>query len=309
MAATRRLTELLAGARRRLRLVPGPVTVALSGGADSAALAVLVQDAGVEADAVHVNHGFPASGTLERAARAIAGKVDIQLECIAVDVGSGPSPEEQARNARYREFDQHSRPVLTAHTRDDTAETLLINLIRGTGPSGLAGIPFHRPPTTFRPILDVTRDETREIAVLSDLPFFDDPMNEDLGLLRNRVRRQILPAMRAINPQILDSLHRAATSIGRDVELLEAHVATVDTSGGVPVGLLLALPRPLSERVMAGLLESSGIGLTSDRVDRMWSVARGETERQDLAGGLVVTRDRAELVIIKGALGDLEDDG
>ena len=71
--------------------------------------------------------------------------------------------------------------ILTGHTLDDQAETVLLNMLRGTGPRGLTGIPLWRPPNISRPMLRITRSETRELALLAGLPFFDDPMNERDG--------------------------------------------------------------------------------------------------------------------------------
>lgn len=274
-----------------------PSTVALSGGADSAALALLAVESGAPVRAVHVDHGFAASSVLADAATAIARELDIAMSVIAVNVGEGPSPEGQAREARYRLLTGLDEQVVTGHTRDDSTETMLINLVRGTGASGLVGIPRFRPPNIHRPMLAVTRSTTREIATLAGLGFVDDPMNEDMSLTRNRVRHQILPILRELNPQIDAALARTATTLERDSKYLEELASQHGAPGSVPVAVVTTLPRAVADRMLRGLLEAAGIEPSSGRIERMWSVASGESQRQQLADGRTAVRRGALLVV------------
>lgn len=296
MAATRRLSQLLASTTSRIDLPAGPLVVALSGGADSAALAYLALEADEQLTAVHVDHGLPDSAKMSAAAAAVAEVLDVSLRTIRVEVERGPSLEEQARSARYQALHSLDGPVLTGHTRDDSVETVLMNLIRGTGVRGLGGIPAHRPPNVYRPILHVTRDETREIAMLAQLPFVDDPMNQDMSLTRNRVRLEILPRMREINPQVAESMDRLSRMARAETELLD-EVAAPHLGSVLPISVLMTLPMPIAERVMHHALEAHGVGATADRIARMWQVAKGESDRQDLAEGRRVVRDGALLAI------------
>ena len=300
MAATRRLSELITATLSKVQLPTGPVVVALSGGADSAALALLVREAGHVLSALHIDHQLPASPMLADAAAAVAAQLDIAIDVESVTIGDGPSLEERARDARYQVFGRSRLPVLTAHTRDDSVETMLINLIRGTGVTGLTGIPRFRSPRVHRPMLDVSRDETREIAVLAGLGFVDDPMNEDLSLTRNRVRLRLLPLMRELNPQVDTALARASAALERDSDHLEAvasRLAADASDVAVPMSVIATIPRPLADRLLRRLLERNGIGPTADRIERMWSVATGASERQDLADGRSVIRHGALLVV------------
>ena len=296
MVETRRLTELVESALGRLQIPGDRVTVALSGGADSAALAFLLVRAGVTPGCLHVDHGLPGSQQMAVAATGISEALGLEMDTVTVSIGPGPSPEERAREARYGAFDARRGPVLTGHTRDDSAETMLINLIRGTGPGGLSGIPPFRPPNIHRPMLDITRDETREIAVLAGLPFADDPMNADLSLTRNRIRHTILPLLTELNPKVVEALARTADTLGRDATLLWE--MTPPSSGpSVAAGLVVTLPRPLGDRLLADFLRSAGVGVTADRLERVWAVARGETSRQELAEGMSVWRDGALVIV------------
>lgn len=296
MAATRRLSELVANALDRLELPPGRVTIGLSGGADSAALAHLAIQSGVEVSLLHIHHGFAASDLLASAARAIADRLELTLETVEVDVGEGPSPEKKARDVRYRVFHEKDGPVLTGHTQNDSVETMLINLTRGTGIDGLSGIPYHRPPNVFRPMLDVTRDETREIASLADLGFIDDPMNEDLDLTRNRVRHVILPRMRELNPRIEQAMARTARSLRTDADFLDSQTRGASWDE-LPIGVLRTLPDALGDRILQRWLAGHDITVSADLIDRVWSVANGQSSGQDLELGRRVTRDRAVLRI------------
>jgi tRNA(Ile)-lysidine synthase len=270
--------------------------VALSGGADSATLAYLAHESRREIELVHIDHQLDASPAMAQAAGEIADVFGASLEAFTVDVEPGASLEARARDARYRVLETLDAAVVTGHTRDDHVETMLINLIRGTGARGLAGIPRFRPPNLYRPMLDVTRSETREIATLAGLPFVDDPMNEDMSLTRNRVRLHILPLMRELNPQLDAALARTAETIESDIDFLD-ELASNHETGVLPVSLLVTLPKVVADRLLRHALESAAIAPTADRIRRMWSVAGGESERQDLAEGRSVLRRGALLVI------------
>lgn len=294
MAATRRLNELIESALDRLDLPPGLVTVALSGGADSAALARLAIESGVDVALLHVNHGFDASRILAGAAARIADRLDRPLTTVEVEVGSGASPEAQARDARYQVFDDVDGPVLTGHTRDDSVETMLINLIRGTGIDGLGGIPYHRPPNVYRPMLEIARSETREIATLAGLEFRDDPMNNDLAITRNRIRHMILPLMRELNPQVDEAMARMAGSLRTDIDYLRG-ISDGPLSDTLAIAVVTTLPEAVSNRLIQRWLVSHEIAVSADLIGRVQAVAEGRAERQDLEGGRRVERDGAVL--------------
>lgn len=296
MVETRRLKTLTSAALSALSLPPGPSTVALSGGADSAALAFLCVESGASVDALHIHHGFPASDRMADAASAVAGDLGLAFQVVAVDLPVGPSPEAQARTARYRVLDAWSGPVLTAHTRDDNAETILMNLARGAGAPGLSGIPRHRPPITWRALLDVSRSETREIATLAELGFVDDPMNDDPTLTRNMVRQRLMPLMRELNPRADEAMARAGANLEADSNLLDS--LTPAAGDAVAVSVIRTLPRPLADRMLIRMLISAGMGVTEGRVGRMWEVVLGHSDRQEIAEGRALVR-RGALVALE----------
>ena len=289
----------------RLDLPDGALVVALSGGADSAALAYLCLQAGQDVAAVHINHGLTHSPLMEEAAGEVASALGVDLEVRRVVVPAGPSPEGQARRVRYSVFADLGRgPILTGHTRDDDVETVIFNLVRGTGSRGLAGIPYFRPPCIFRPLLHVTRSETREIAALAGLPFVDDPMNNDPSLSRNRIRHNVIPVLEELNPRVSEAIARMAASVASDNEYLAWRAAQIplvyeDGRVGIAVGGLIAVPRTLANRALKSLISYAigSSGVTAERVDALFNIAVGKTGPLELAGGVLARRSGPLLVI------------
>ncbi len=278
-----------------MALPEGRLTVALSGGADSAALAYLCQSGGREVSAIHVHHGLAGSDLMSAAAREVAAGLDIELEVVGVTLTKGPSPEERAREARYGVLTAVDGPVLTAHSRDDNAETVLMNLVRGAGHGGLTGIPTHRPPNIHRPLLGVGRSDLREIATLAGLAFRDDPMNEDMSLTRNRVRREVLPILTELNPRVVEAISRAAESIERDTSFIAG--LAPEPGEDLAVAVVATLPRPVADRLLANWLAAQGVGIDSRMMERVWNVVEGRSNSEDLAGGRRLVRRGALLEV------------
>lgn len=303
MAGTRRLNQLVSEATERLELPDADsLTVALSGGADSAALAFLLGRPGRSVRALHVDHGLPGSPLMRTAAETVAGQLGIPIEVVETTVPEGASPEGRARSARYQAFADAipaEEPLLTAHTADDNVETVIINLVRGSSTRGLSGIPKHRPPNVHRPMLRIARSSVREIAVLAGLGFADDPMNLDPGLSRNYIRRVVMPTLTALEPGIATRVSRSSELVRADADLLDDWAATplrVTTDGVLlVVGDLLQLPGPIAGRVVIRGLASLGVEASADRVERAMDVARGGTASAEIGDGLVAVRQGAFL--------------
>lgn len=304
MAEPRRLTELAAAATAAAADLPrGDLVVALSGGADSAALLWLCRRWDRKVRALHVHHGLPASDMLAAAAAVIAEKVGVDLETLSVTVGAGPSPEDQARRVRYQALEGAARPgewILTAHTSDDQAETFLDHLLRGSGLDGLRGIPARRFPIA-RPLLAVARSTTRELATLAGLPWQDDPVNLSPDPLRNRIRMHLLPQLDTYNRRIRDSLATTAALVARDVDFIESllspPIQILDTGAAIAASVLTTAPPAAAARMTRRFLAAAGLDHASPgAVDGVLAVARGETGRHQPGAGLVVRR-RAALVV------------
>lgn len=305
MAGSRRLNVLAASVLGRVELPEGPLVVALSGGADSAVCAWLAQQSGHGARAVHVDHGLAASPILRQAAQSVADQLDLPLVVRTVSVPDGASPESQARAVRYRAMLDELRPdewLLTGHTRNDQAETVLGNVLRGSGLDGVTGIPRRRGPI-FRPLLEVSRSETRELATLLGLPWRDDPTNTDVGIRRNALRREVLPLLSGrFNPQLDAALARLAEAAAVDIDHLERLADEVPVRFGdevrIPLGVLATVPEPVARRAIRRGLRHFGDhpGRARD-VDEVQRLVAGETGARALGGGLVAERNGVDIVI------------
>ncbi|MCW5940476.1 MAG: tRNA lysidine(34) synthetase TilS [Fimbriimonadaceae bacterium] len=220
--------------------------VGLSGGADSVCLTHLLVGRGVSIVAGHLHHGqrVEAQGELEACARFaeelgvpfVSGRAEVPR--LAQDLKMGL--EEAGRVARYQFFEQASRQtgcefILTAHTLDDHVETVLLNLTRGCGLSGIAGIPARRG-RIVRPLLDVRRSETRGYCRERGLWFHDDPANFDPTYSRVRIRQLVVPELERVNPQVHAAVARLAHLADQDDQLLN----------GISARMLEACERPLN---------------------------------------------------------------
>jgi tRNA(Ile)-lysidine synthase len=292
------------------------VLVACSGGADSLALAAttafVAPRLGLRAGLVTVDHGLQA-GSAERAAAVAAwgGHAGFRpIEVATVRVAGLPGgPEASARTARYRALTaaagKHAAAaVLLGHTRDDQAETVLLALARGAGPRGLAGMPYRRG-VLLRPLLDVTRTETRKACAALGLATWDDPHNADPAYARSRVRHDALPALvAALGPAVVDNLARTAAQLAADNAHLDTLAAAARDAARTPDGLsvevLRELPAAVRTRVLhawARELGAPGGALSHRHVEALDALVtdwhgQGPTT---LPGGIVAGRRAGEL--------------
>lgn len=305
MAEPRRLNQLAAAVEEAADLPAGPLVVALSGGADSAALLWTCRRMGRTVRAVHVHHGLVASDRLEESARSVAEAVDVDLSVVAVTVPAGASPEAQARSVRYRALEEAvsvGEWVLTAHTSDDQAETMLDHLLRASGLDGLRGIPARRPPFA-RPFLAVSRSQTRELATLAGLGWVDDPLNQDQDPLRNRIRSHLIPLLeQGYNRRLRRSLATTAELVALDLEYLESLVGSAVEISDAGVSMAASLittaePSPAA-RLARWFLSAGGLPNASPRaVKGVLDVAAARIESHQPGRGLAVRRRGALLVV------------
>ncbi|GEE00009.1 tRNA(Ile)-lysidine synthase [Gordonia spumicola] len=254
-------------------LTPGPVCVALSGGADSLALTAGAVRAGLDVHAIVVDHGLQdASADVAASAASVARALGATAEVRRVIVDGAGGLEAAARDARYRALDdaRGDRPVLVGHTLDDQAETVLLGLGRGSGGRSLAGMrPWSSP--WGRPLLDVRRDQTRAACAGWGLPVWDDPHNDDPRFTRVRLRNEVLPLMEdVLSGGVAEALARTATLLTADADALDAlargHLAEVVDTGIVNTGDLAALPAALRTRVIRMWLRENGIDAPHGRI-------------------------------------------
>ncbi|MFC8501531.1 tRNA lysidine(34) synthetase TilS [Pedococcus sp. NPDC057267] len=252
---------------------PGDVVLAaVSGGADSlalaAALAFEAPRLGVRGGAVVVDHGLQ-PGSAEVAGRAAAACDGLGLAPVSrvrVDVPRGrEGVEAAARAARHDALAgaaarDGARLVLLGHTLDDQAEQVLLGLTRGAGARSLAGMPRARG-LLRRPLLGVTREQTRASCRAEGLAWWDDPMNDDPAYTRVRARRALVDLERDLGPGVAAALARSADQLREDADLLDGLAdEAVARLGPGPwdVAALAALARPVRTRVWRRLLLAAG---------------------------------------------------
>ena len=284
--------------------VVAPVVVGCSGGADSLALLALAVDAGLAPIAVHVDHGLrPGS---ERDADDVAGaaaRLGARFDARRVHVDAGPNLEARARAARYDALEtarvQHgATAVLVAHTADDQAETVLLNLLRGSGSAGLAGMPVRRG-RVVRPLLGTRRADLRAECTRRRLAPVVDPSNEDLAFRRNWIRHEVLPLLeRGAGRDLTPVLIRQAEVLRAESDFLDSLArAAWPGEAGVRGRDLAALPEPLARRAVRCWLGPPPPAL--DEVDAVLAVAHGERRAVDLAGGRRVERRDGVLRVVR----------
>jgi tRNA(Ile)-lysidine synthase len=275
--------------------VTAPVVVGCSGGADSLALLALAVEAGLAPIAVHVDHGLrPGSEREADVVADAAARLGARFDARDVRVDAGANLEARARAARYDALEaarvQHgATAVLVAHTADDQAETVLLNLLRGSGSPGLAGMPARRG-YVVRPLLGARRADVRRECACRGLSPVEDPSNDDLAHRRNWIRHEVLPLLeRGAGRDLTPVLTRQAVVLRAESDFLDALArAAWPGEAGARARDLAALSDPLARRAVRGWLGPPPPAL--DEVDAVLAVARGERRAVDLAGGRRVQR-------------------
>lgn len=295
--------------------LPPLVLVACSGGADSLALAEALafearasarQPGSVRAGAVVIDHGLqPDSAQVaEQAAATCRGLGLDPVEVVAVSVtADGSGIEAAARDARYAALTEAASrlgavAVLLGHTRDDQAEQVLLGLTRGSGSRSLSGMPPRRAMFA-RPLLGVSRAQTRAACAAEGLEFWDDPMNDDPSFTRVRARKALADLERDLGPGIVAALARSADQLRADADLLETIAAearqTLEPGPAYDSAVLAAMPDAIRSRVWRMLLIDAGApagALSSTHTtgcDRLVTDWRGQGPIQ-VPGRVVVSR-------------------
>jgi tRNA(Ile)-lysidine synthase len=256
------------------------IGIAFSGGADSTALLLAAMSlwGGSRLCALHINHGLQASATAFAAhcaefckARGVA-HATLQVQ---VRVARGQSVEEQARDARYRALAELAQQrgctvVLLAQHGDDQVESLLLALLRGAGPRGLAAMPARlmRHGVLFaRPLLACSASELREWLTAQQVSFLRDPMNDDPAYRRCRIRNELLPVIARLEPAYRQTLGRTAALCAEAANQLQIRAADDLRGCAGPSGVDLAALRALGAARLSEVLRL-WLRLQGQRLDR-----------------------------------------
>lgn len=205
----------------------GLILCALSGGRDSVALLHFLKEHGFWVAAAHFDHHLrPDSGKDAEFCRKLCEEWDVPFYFGEGNVAAmAGNTEANARHARYAFLEETAEAVgaariATAHNADDNLETVLLHLTRGCGLNGLTGIQPQRGKIA-RPMLQTPRAAVDDYVAAHGLPFVEDASNADVSYARNRIRHQILPVLRSINPRVAEAAGRMTDTLRRDLEFLE----------------------------------------------------------------------------------------
>ena len=292
-------------------LPPGTrVLCAVSGGADSVCLLHLLTSMREERDitvlAAHFEHGLRGEESREDAAFTQNLCSELGVFCA---VGQGDvkgyaeenrlGTEEAARKLRYAFLEQAADElgcsrIATAHTLNDNAETMLMNLCRGSGTAGLAGIPPVRG-RIVRPLLLVTREEVEAYLGNHGLEHREDSTNRDDAFTRNRIRHQLLPLLESFNPSFVKTAGKTAELLREDENCLsqmaEQFLEDHPLSAGISVEDLLALPKAVAGRVIRDLTGD----LSYEQTESVFSFLQGSGLGECAVQNTVIRRDRGRL--------------
>ena len=268
------------------------IAVGVSGGADSVALlrflAALRPQFGWDLVVCHIHHGLRGAEADrdECFVRALAEQLGLpcavsRIDAAALALRDHISVEEAGRMARYAFFAQTAGEggrIATAHTLDDSIETVLMNLVRGTGLRGLCGIPRIRG-NIVRPLLDCTRAEVEDYLGALGQPYCTDSTNLTDDYTRNRIRHDILPRLCALNPNFPGAMARMLPRLAAQQALTDCLAAQSAQQlraacGGLSRQGLSALPEPVCDRLLLRLLEQNRLPVSAAAVARMTETLR-----------------------------------
>ena len=284
--------------------------VAISGGADSVVAATLFREAGLRFAVAHCNFHLRGSDSDRdmHFVKELAAKWQVpffvrEFDTLSVQKNSGKSVEMVARELRYNWFAEIAADydyVVTAHQATDAAETMLLNLTRGTGLKGLCGI----PPVNgkiIRPMLIFTAQEIRQYAENHHIEYMEDYTNRDEQIMRNRIRHSVIPQLETINPQFLSTNSRSRTVLQRQYAYFQKHIES-DIQKIVSksddqwlVNRTLLDNNDDKELILYEIL--SRFGFTTDVSERLSKGAAFQSGKQFFSESHVLLVDRDYLVI------------
>lgn len=308
------LARQLAASITAHHLEDATFAVALSGGIDSVVLLHLLRCSlklpPSRLGAIHINHQInPAAAAWAAHCRRYCRELGVPLRVHKVEVARGNSTEAAARSARYQVFAKSAASVIAlAHNRDDQSETVLLQLLRGAGPRGLAAMPEFRAgePALWRPLLGVPRADIAAHARRHRLRWVEDDSNVDTAYTRNFLRHEVLPLIEQRLPGAAAVLARGARLQAEAAVLLD-DLARIDLDAGsgatLRVAMLAGMPAPRARNVLRYHLRQRGLVMPDasrlDELLRQVLESREDARLQIDLGPLSARRFRGELHLVR----------
>ena len=315
---------------RHSMIDPGDLCiVAVSGGLDSVCLLDILHKLKDELEiklvVAHFDHGLR-EGEDEaetQFVQRLASSMNLPFEtekASSIIEGGTASVEEKARNARYAFLEGltdrfHAQKIAVGHNLNDQAETVLMRILRGSGPSGLAGIPPCRENTIIRPLIETKREEIESYLKARDLSYVIDSSNLQTSYLRNRIRLELMPLLLEYQPRLVEHLGQLADILRDENRYLEAQAedwvireAELGPEGdiSIPIPPFINLPQPLRNRVSRQILKKIGKNLRRidyGHIESVYELARSKKPHGilDLPNGMTVKRTYPRLAFRVGA--------
>jgi tRNA(Ile)-lysidine synthase len=306
---------------RRERMIPegARVLTAVSGGSDSVALLSLLLELGHQVVAAHFNHGWRGaeSDRDEAFVRDLCRQLGVPLAVGRADSAPSSALEATGRRLRYAYLHQAAlehrcQRIATGHTRDDQAETVLLRLLRGSGLGGLRAIHAVRSDGVVRPLLEIGREDLRAYLARRGLSFVEDTSNSDRRFSRNRLRAEVMPALRRFSPRADQRLADLAAALAgraeRDHLLAEELLRRgLDAEGGLSAAVLAELPRQVRVLVARAWLAAGAGGLQGLNAVHLRAVATCSRSgaRVELPNGLAVVNEHGFIRLIRSTSASL----
>jgi len=295
------------------------VLCALSGGADSVAMTLALIESAEKRKltvfAAHLNHGlrgdesdrdeaFSKSFCAAHAVPFLSERADIAKHAAE----SGRGIEETARILRYDFLERAADSfgcdkIATAHNQNDNAETLILNLVRGAGLDGLGGIPPSRG-RIVRPMLMAARKDIERFLAERGQAYVTDSTNSDTAYSRNLIRHIIIPELKKLNPNLIETLASSAMLLRADADYLNAAIAErVQTDGScarIPLEALEGEPDAVKSRIFREACRTAGGILPTRRQTEAFlrlAASKNPSSEQNLAGGLLARREYAAIIV------------
>ena len=254
-----------------VQITPGKYIIAVSGGVDSVVLLdILAKQHNNELIVAHFDHGIRSDSEQDRKfVEDLAKKYNLEFEFTEGNLGAKAS-EELARNARYSYLQavkkkHNAQAIITAHHQDDVLETVIINMLRGTGRKGISSL--QSSSEIIRPLVSIPKTKILEYAKISNLKWREDSTNSDDGYLRNWVRHNIIPKLTVSQKQYLLAEQQKFVNINKEIDAILS--ALVGKDNCLNRHLVIMLPHNLSKELVAYWLRRNNIDFDSKLIEKI----------------------------------------
>lgn len=284
------------------------IILAISGGIDSMVLLDLFKKQGFNIVICHVNHNQRKESEIEeKYLREYAKANDIPFELYDYHPKDKRNFQAVAHQKRYEFFydiskKYNARYILTAHHKDDLAETILLRLITGSNLYGYAGISKETPfldKYLYRPLLECSREEINQYAIENNIKYFEDSSNSKNDYLRNRIRHNILPLLKNENPNILDSLTHYSSILKDSFEHIRKESINYlkENNNSIRVSTFLLLDNAVKKDIICYMLEQINVNISYKIIEQILSITNKSNAKINLSNNYIFYKEYDNMFI------------